>query len=319
MLNQKIAKMFFKMADILELEKVKWKPQAYRKAARFLESMKEDVYDIYGKNGMKGLDEIPGIGERIAKKIEEYIRTGKMKRYETLKKQVSSSYSELMNVRTLGPKKARFLNEKLGIKTIQQLKLAIKNEKLRSLKGFGKKSEKNISEEINFPKKTGKRYPYREAYSAALPIYNSLKKLSITNRIDFGGSLRRKERTIGDIDLLVVSDNPEKLIDEFTKLKQIRKVLTKGKTKAMVILKNNMQADILVVKPESYGAALQYYTGNKIHNINLRELARKKGFKLNEYGLFDRKTNRRLSSKTENDIYKKLGFKKAPKPEERKS
>jgi DNA polymerase (family 10) len=277
------------------------------------------VKDIYKKKGVKGLDEIPSIGESIAKKIEEYIKTGKMKGYEILKKQVPASYSTLMNVRTLGPKKARFLNDELGIKTIQQLKSAIKNRKLRSLHGFGEKSEKNISEEINFPKKTGKRYSYREAYSAALPICNSLKKLSITKRIDLGGSLRRKENTIGDIDILAISNNPEKLIDEFTKLKQIKKVLAKGKTKAMVILKNNMQADIRVVKPESYGAALQYYTGNKIHNINLREIARKKGLKLNEYGLFDRKTNKRIPSRTEDDIYKALGFKKTPKPEERKS
>ncbi|MFH1209703.1 MAG: helix-hairpin-helix domain-containing protein [archaeon] len=316
--NKEISDIFFEIADILEIEKVDWKPQAYRKAARTIRDMKEDIKEIYKREGTKGLDNIPGVGSGICKKIIEYIETGKIKEYERLKKGIPKGLDELMNIRSLGPRKVDYLNKKLNIKNLDDLKKALKEHRLRNLYGFGEKTENNLIQELNLPKKTVKRFPYKKAFKEANFILNKLKKSKEVQRIDIGGSLRRKEETIGDIDIIVASEKPEIVIEKFTSLKNVKRIISKGNKKAIVILKNNMQADIRIFNINGYGAALQYITGNKIHNIRMREIARKKGLKLNEYGLFNLKTGKMLKSNDEDSIYKELGFDKAPLPEERK-
>ncbi len=310
MKNQEIADIFYNMADILEILNVNWKPQAYRKAARSIESMNENIETIYEKKGLKGIDEIPGVGKSIAKKTEEYLKTGKIKEYENLKKKIPKGLDELMDVMGLGPKKVKKLFEELKIKNIKELKTALKKHKIESLEGFGKKSEENIEKSLELIKQRKKRLLLGEVYPIVKELIEYLKEKKETKKVEVAGSFRRMEETIGDIDILAVSNNGKKTIQDFIKFPEVKRVLAKGNTKGVVLLKNNLQCDLRVVKENQFGSALQYFTGNKPHNIELRKIAIKKGYKLNEYGLF--KNKKRVAGNTEKEIYKKLGFQYIP-------
>ncbi|MEM2933074.1 MAG: helix-hairpin-helix domain-containing protein [Candidatus Pacearchaeota archaeon] len=304
--NSEIAKIFFEMADILEMQNVQWKPQAYRRAAKAIDSLREDVEEIYRNYGLKGLKEIPGVGENLAKKIVEFIKTNKIKAYEKLKASIPAHVAELSQIPGIGPKKIKKLYQILHIKTLKDLEKALKQHKIAKLPGFGEKSEKAIIESLKIKKE--KRRPLEEVLPIANSIVKKLKKSGVVDKIDVAGSIRRKKETVRDIDILVTSENPKKVMDVFTTLPEVSKVLAKGPTKSAVILKQGIQADVRVVPEESYGAALMYFTGSKEHNIKMREIAMKKGYKLSEYGLFDRKTGKLLASKTEEEIYNKLGM-----------
>jgi DNA polymerase (family 10) len=308
MKNQLIAEIFYEMADILEMQEVQWKPRAYRRAARAIESLPEDIEDIYKLGGIKELEEIPGVGERIAKKIEEYLKTGKIKEYLKLKKSVPKHIDILMRVPGMGPKKAKMLFQELGISTIKQLEAAAKKHKIAELPRMGLKSEEDIIRGIEILKQGAERTLLGYALPIAKEIVTELKKLKEVDRIETAGSLRRMQETIRDIDILVASKKPPEVMEFFTKLKQVKTILAKGHTKSTVILNNGMQADVRVVPLESFGAALQYFTGSKEHNIALRQIAIKKGLKLSEYGVFNRKTNKAAAGKTEQDVYKILGL-----------
>jgi DNA polymerase (family 10) len=308
MLNQEIAKIFYEIADILELKNVEWKPRAYRKAAQELESLERDVSEIYYKNSIKGLMEIPGVGEALAKKISEYIETRHIKEYEKLKSSLPRGLYKLMNIMWLGPKKIKIFYQKLKIKNLKELESAIKKHKISRLEHFGEKSEKNIQKAIEIHKKGRGRFLLGEALPIAEEIVNELKKLKEVNKINIGGSLRRMQETIGDIDILVTSSNAKKVIDKYTTLSSVSRVLAKGPTKSMVILKDGIQSDIRVLENKNYAAALQYFTGNKEHNIALRSIASKKGLKLSEYGLFTKRNNKMIPLKDEKELYNKLGL-----------
>ncbi|MCL6500767.1 MAG: hypothetical protein K6T16_01890 [Candidatus Pacearchaeota archaeon] len=312
--NQEVARIFFEMADILEMQNVQWKPQAYRRAAKVIATMAEDVEKIYARKGLKGLEDIPGVGKNMANKIVEYLKTGKIKAHEKLKASVSAKVGELMEVQGLGPKKIKKLNLMLGIKTIKDLEKAIREHKIAKLPGFGEKSEADLAEALKMKKE--KRRPLQEVLPIAEHIVEELKKSQVVDKIDVAGSIRRKKETVRDIDILVATKNPSRVMDIFTSMPEVSKVLAKGPTKSAVILKNGIQADVRVVDKKSYGAALIYFTGSKEYNIRLREYAMKRGFKLSEYGLFDRKTGAFVVGATEEEIYKKLGLKYV-KPEER--
>lgn len=314
MKNQEIARIFFEMADILEMQNVQWKPQAYRKAARAITLLREDVEEIYKKYNLKGLEEIPGVGKNLAKKIVEYIKTGKIKAYEKLKKSIPAEIYELTQIPGIGPKKIKKLYQILHIKNIKDLEKALKQHKVAKLPGFGEKSEEDIVKGLEMKKE--KRLPLEEVLPLANQIVEELKKSKAVKKIDVAGSIRRRKATVRDIDIIVASDKPKEVIELFINLPQVSRVLAKGPTKSAVILKNNIQTDLRVVSEKSYGAALLYFTGSKDYNIKLREIAIKKGFKLNEYGLFDRATGKFVAGKTEEEIYKKLGL-KFVKPEER--
>ena len=308
MLNNEIAKLFYDLAEILDVLKVQWKPRAYKRAAQNLESLGYDVKEIYETKGIKGLIEIPGIGDGIAKKIIEFIEKGKISEYEELKNKVPKHFLELINISGLGAKKAEILNKRLGIENIKDLKKAIEQKKIRNLEGFGIKSEENILKGLNIFKKKSERV----LLSYALPIADSIKqileKVNGVKRIDIAGSLRRSRETVKDIDILAISTNP-RVIDTFCNLKNIKEIIAKGKTKATIFLEEGIEVDLRVVPEKSYGAALNYFTGSKEHNIALRQISIKKGFKLNEYGLFNRKTNKFIGGKTEEELYKLLRMK----------
>jgi DNA polymerase (family 10) len=316
MKNLDIAAMFYEIADILDIQDVKWKPRAYRQAARAIETLSVPIEDIYKKGGLKAIEELPGVGEGIGKKIEEYIKTGKMKKYEEVKASVPPHISLMMKIPGIGPKKVKKLNKELNIKSTEDLEKAAKQHRIADIPGFGEKSEREILEGIELVRQTKERIPLKKAEAAAKKIIDSLKVLKEVQNISAAGSLRRKKETVGDIDILIASEKPEKVIDAFTGMKSVKKVLGKGQTKASVILKNGIQSDLRVLKPESWGSGLLYFTGSKNYNIEMRKIAIKKGMRLSEYGLFDKQTGKMIAGKTEEEVCKKLGVKWV-RPEER--
>lgn len=306
MKNQEIANIFYEIADFLEMEGVKFKPYAYQKAGLALETLEKDIEEIYKKGERSALLKIPGVGENIAEKIEEYLKTGKIKYYQDLKKKTPVNIKELTAVEGLGPKKVKVLYQKLGIKNLKDLEKAAKTHKICSLFGFDEKTEKNILEGITFLKKSKGRFLLGEILPRAKEVYQKLKDLKEVERIDPAGSLRRMKETIGDVDFLVVSKNPEKVMDFFISLPGIVKVWAKGPTKSSVRMKEGFDMDIRIVPAKSYGSALQYFTGSKEHNIAIRKIAIDKGFKLSEYGLF--RGGKMIAGKNEEEIYKTLGM-----------
>jgi len=297
MVNQEIANIFYEIALYFEMQDVAFKPQAYEKVALVLETLSEDVEDIYMKKGIEALEQLPGVGKNIAKKIVEYIRTGKIKEYEKLKKKVPVNLGELIRVEGLGPKKIKVLYQKLKIKNLKDLEKAAKSSKISPLFGFGPKTEKNILEGIAFLKRSKGRFLLGEILPSVRKICEKLKNLKEVKKISMAGSLRRMKETIGDVDFLVISDKPEKVMDFFVFLPGVVKVWGHGATKSSVRMKNGYDMDIRVVPEKSFGSALQYFTGSKEHNIVTRKIAIDKGLKLNEYGI-----------KTEEEVYKMLGL-----------
>ena len=314
--NREIAELFYEAADILEYQQIEWKPRAYRKAAQMIENLGEDVEKIYERKGKEGLNEIPGVGEAIADHIAEYLETGKVEKFEKLKEKAPSGTVELMEIRGLGAKKMKKLADALGIKTLLDLENAIKDHKIRRLEGFGEKSEENIAKAIEQYERghdrinLGKALPLAEEIIAALKARcESPCKIDLS-KIIYTGSLRRLKETIGDIDILAEAGREEalKVMDAFVSLPEVEQVVLKGSTKSSVILKEGTSIDLRVVPPESYGAALQYFTGSKEHNIELRNIAIREGYKLSEYGLYLKNSGKQVAGKSEEEVYNKLGL-----------
>lgn len=310
MVNQEIAKIFNEIAEYFAMDNVPFKPQAYEKAALNLEALSSDVSDIYKREGLKGLEDIPGIGQGMAEKIEEYIKTGKIKEYEKMKKKMPVDLQELSRVEGLGPKRIKVLYEELKIKNLKDLEKAIESHKIDKIEGFGEKTEENIMKGLNFLKGTGGRFVLGYVLPQIDEIIKKLKELKEVEQIEVAGSVRRRKETIGDADILITSKNPGKVMDVFVSLPDVSDILVHGQTKSMIRLKNGLEVDLRVVEPESFGAALQYFTGDKNHNVKVRKIAQDKGYKLNEYGLFKKEKNKeiKIAGKTEEEIYEKLGM-----------
>ena len=305
MINSEVSRILYEMAEMLDIQGVEWKPRAYKKAAQVIESLSKDLTDIYKEGGIKALIALPGIGEGIAKKIVQFIETGRIKDFEKLKKEIPVDIKGLMLVEGLGPKTIKRLYMELNVKNLGDLEKAAKSGKISRLEGFKKKTEENILEAIKFARQSGKRKTLGYALPIAEEILNYLKKFKSINNAELAGSIRRKKETIGDIDILVTSSKPNETMDYFTDMKGITRVISKGQTKSTVIYKG-MEVDVRVLKPDQFGSALNYFTGNKNHNIALRKIAIKRGFKLSEYGLFRGKE--KICGKTEKEIYEKLGM-----------
>ena len=318
MLNQDLAKIFYEMAQYLDMEEnaVPFKSIAFKKVAVNLESLNEDAGNIYKKGGLKALMEIPGVGEGIAFKIEEYLKTGKIKELAALKKKTPVDLEELIRVEGLGTRKVKILYQKLGVRNIKDLEKAAKTRKIAPLFGFGEKTEKNILEGIEFLKRSRGRFLLGEILPKVKEIESALKNLKEAERVEACGSVRRGKETIGDVDFLVASDKPKKIMDFFVSLSGVVKIWGKGATKASVRTRDGFDMDIRVVPRKSYGAALQYFTGSKEHNIVLRKIAINKGYKLSEYGLF--RNSKMIAGESEKEIYEKLGLQWIP-PEMREN
>jgi len=306
MKNKEIAKIFYEIADYLQMEEVAFKPYAYQKVAIILEALEEDVEEIYKKGGKAALDKIPGVGKSIAEKIEEYLKTGKIKYYEKFKKRLPINLEEIIAVEGMGPKRAKTLYQKLGIRNLKDLEKAAKVHKIAPLFGFGEKTEKNILEGIAFLKRSKGRFLLGDILPKAREIEAKLKNLKEVEKVSLAGSLRRRKETIGDIDILVVTKKPKKVMDFFTSLPGIIKIWGKGATKSSIRLKEGFDVDVRVVAKKSYGSALQYFTGSKEHNIVTRKIAIDKGLKLNEYGVF--KGRKMIAGWSEAGVYRAIGL-----------
>ncbi|TRZ64783.1 MAG: DNA polymerase/3'-5' exonuclease PolX [Spirochaetia bacterium] len=315
MTNQEIAKIFQNIALYFEMDGVSFKPQAYEKAAINLETLSEDVKDIYKKGGREALEEIPGVGKNIADKIIEYIKTGKIKEYQALKKKTPVNIEELISVEGIGPKGVKYLYKKLKIKNLKDLERAAKAGKIRNLPNFGEKKEQNILEGIEFLKRSKGRFLLGEILPRVQEIIFRLKKLKEVKQISEAGSVRRRKETIGDVDVLVTSSNPKKVVDYFVSMPGVVKIWGRGPTKASIRLNDGfdphtkdfgvgVDVDLRVLSDRQFGSALQYFTGSKEHNIVLRKIAIDNGLKLSEYGLF--RGPKIIAGKTEKEIYKTL-------------
>jgi len=314
--NFEVANILKEIAVFLEMDDVQFKPRAYEKAARSIEASQEDVEEIYKKGGIKALMEIPGVGKSIAEKIEELIKTGKIKYYEELREKVPVDLESLSGIEGLGPKTIKILWTELKIKNIDDLEKAALAHKISKLPGFKEKTEQNILKGIEFAKRSKGRYILGFTLPLIRDIENRLKSLPETKRVVVSGSVRRMKETIGDADFLVISDNPQKVMDFFVSMPEVVNIIGKGETKSSVKLKTGMDVDVRVVPEESFGAALQYFTGSKDHNVALRRIAQEKGWKLSEYGLFD--GDKQIAGKTEEGVYEKLGLQWIP-PEMREN
>ena len=306
MKNHEVAKILAEIGEYLDMQNVPFKPRAYEKVAGVVDGLEEDIAVTYERGGIKALGEIPGVGVSIAEKIEEYLETGRIKYYEELKKKTPVDLSTLTQVEGLGPKKIKKLYEELRIKNLDDLEKAAKAGKIRKLESFGVTSEENILKGIEFLRKSGGRFILGFAMPTVKEIEDRLGRLKEVKRVVVAGSVRRMKETIGDVDVLVVSSKPAPVMDYFTSMPEVINVYAKGDTKSAIKIKNGLDVDLRVVPVESFGAALNYFTGSKDHNVALRRIAMDKGYKLNEYGLFRGK--KQVAGKSEEEVYETLGL-----------
>ena len=310
MKNPEVARILRNISIFLDMDDVPFKPRAYEKAALSIEAVEEDVEEIYKKSGIKGLKQIPGVGASIAEKIEEYIKTGKLQYYEELKRKVPVDLENLSGIEGLGPKKIKVLWDKLQIRNMDDLEKAALEHKISALPHFKKKTEENIVRSIEFAKKSRGRYILGFTLPLIRSIEERLRKVPDVKKAVASGSVRRMKETVGDVDFLVLTEDSSKVMEFFISMPEVIQIIEKGKTKSAVKLKTGMNADIRALPEKSFGAALQYFTGNKDHNIALRRIAQDKGWKLSEYGLFQKEVQ--IAGRTEEEVYEKLGLKWIP-------
>ena len=304
--NIEISKIFNDIVNILKIkDENRFKIRAYERVAATIENLPMEVETLYN---LGKLDEIPGVGEAISKKIEELIKTGKLEYYENLKQKIPSGVLELLNIPEIGPRKAKLFYEELDIDNVEKLEKAAREHKLQTLPGMGEKAEKKILKGIQLINEGKQRTLLGIALPIAEKMVMQLKSLPEIDQIDIAGSLRRRKDTIGDIDILVSSNHPEKVMEQFTHLPEVKEVLAEGLTKSAILTQQNVHVDLRVVELDSFGAAMQYFTGSKAHNVRLREMAVKKGLKINEYGVFQARNNKKIAGKEEQEIYRKLGL-----------
>lgn len=304
MKHKELADLFEKMADILEFkDENPFKISAYRKASRILRDLTQDVEEISKKGELKN---IPGIGEGMAQKIEEYLKTGKVSKYEEVRKEVPDELIAIMRIPGMGPKTLALIHKERRIESLSQLDKAVEDGSLIGLPGMGEKKVENIRRGIQLLKQSKGRMNLGMAFPVAKRIVEALRERTGSKKIEWAGSLRRMRENIGDIDILATGPDREKIVHAFTHLPEVKEVLASGETKASVIVEGGLQIDLRVVEEDSYGAALQYFTGSKGHNIHLRGIARARGIKINEYGVF--KGEKKIGGKEEKDVYKALGM-----------
>ena len=304
MKNKELANLFEKMADILEFKgENPFKISAYRKASRIIGDLTQDIEEITEKGDLKN---IPGIGEGMAQKIVEYLKTGKVSKFEEVRKGVPEELIAIMDIPGMGPKTLSMLHKEKGISNLSQLEKALEDGSLLGLFGMGEKKIENIKRGIRLLKQSKGRMNLGLAFPVAKQIVETLRYKTGSKKIEWAGSLRRMKENIGDIDILATGPDKKKIFQVFTHLSEIKEVLASGETKASVIVEGGTQVDLRVVEEDSYGAALQYFTGSKGHNIHLRGIAKAKGIKINEYGVF--KGKKKIAGKDEKDVYRVLGM-----------
>lgn len=310
--NNDLAQVLKEMGLRHQMDGIAFKPQAYERAAWSVGALDRPLVDLYVEGGLKAIQKVDSVGKGIAQRLEELIKTGVMADLEAMRKDFPVDIFGLMAIEGIGAKKVKKLYEGLGVTNVEQLAEAARAERVRELPGFGEKSEQQILRHVELLSQTQGRWPIGEVRDIAIGIQDDLLALPYVEKACVAGSMRRFRETIGDIDILVVSPQHEKVMDYFAELPGVAEVFSKGETKTMVRLAVGLDADCRVVDKESFGAALLYFTGSKHHNIVLRQIAIKLGYKLNEYGIFeiDEETEeeKNLGGETEEAVYGLLGL-----------
>ncbi|NIA11216.1 MAG: DNA polymerase/3'-5' exonuclease PolX [Nitrospiraceae bacterium] len=303
--NSDVARIFYRMASLSQfLDENPFKTRAYEKAARNIESLDVDIKQLSGEGK---LETVPGIGKVIAKKITEVLETGTCKQYEEMKSEVPVDIFQLLDIPGIGPKTIQLVYTHLGVTTLDELEKAAIEHRIRKLPRMGAKQEEKILRSIRRSKGREKRTPLGMALPVAEAVMEYLKQCPDAENITPTGSLRRHKETVGDIDFIATSSHPESVIRAFTAIPEVTEVIGSGTTKASVIFRD-IQIDLRIVDRSSFGSLLQHFTGSKAHNIRLREIAVKKGFKLSEYGITDQKTGTLMPCEKEDEVYQRLGL-----------
>ncbi|HLD08294.1 MAG TPA: DNA polymerase/3'-5' exonuclease PolX [Candidatus Peribacterales bacterium] len=312
MTNAEIAAVFARIALILDLQgENPFRVRAYERAAVMIQNLSMDLRRIYEKEGVKGLQELPGIGKDLSEKIEEMIKTGKLTFLTKLEKKVPIGLLQLMEIEGIGPKRTKQLYEKFKIKDLTDLEKLIASGKIEKLPGWGKKSVENLLRGIDQRSRVKGRLPIGEVWSLAQVIAEALRKTKLCTQVEIAGSLRRGRDTIGDLDFLVASTKPDKVMEAFCNLPEVESITAKGETKSTVFLKAGLDADLRVVDAEVFGAALHYFTGSKDHNVHIRKIGIEKGLTISEYGVYKgtaKNKGKLIASRTEEDVYKAVGL-----------
>ncbi len=301
--NVELARRLNEIADLLDLGGERFKPEAYRRAARTIESLVEDVRDVAARGELESL---PGVGEAIAEKAREFLRDGRIGYHERLRQQFSQGLLDLLGLPGLGPKTVRRFSVELGVEGPAELQRAIEQGRLDGLKGFGARRIELLRAALASASTAGRRTPLAAAFVTATAILRHLTERAPVDRVALAGSLRRRREHVGDLDILATSREPEKVFDAFSALPGISEVRLRGGTKETVVVDGGLQVDLRVVAPAAFGAALQYFTGSKDHNVHLRTLARDLGLKVNEYGVY--RGEERIAGATEEEVYSALGL-----------
>jgi len=306
--NTDIANLFSTIADLLEISGDNpFRIRSYRNGARTIEGLPYSLISVVERDEA-GLEEIPGIGKGLHEKIVEILKTGKCSLYDELLKKLPPTLLDLLDIPGLGPKKIKVLYEGAGIKTMDALEKAAKEGRLRAFPGMGEKSEANILLSIEAVRKRSGRSNISKALAKAEALVGYIKGIPGVTRAIHAGSLRRWKETIGDIDILVACADALEVMEKFVTHPEVERVLAKGETKSSALFANHLQVDVRVIDEKSFGAALQYFTGSREHNVALRLRAKKRGLKISEYGVFSEKDGSRVAGKEEADIYKAIGL-----------
>jgi DNA polymerase (family 10) len=306
MTNVEIAGLLAEVADLLEIKgENPFRIRAYRRAAQALEGLAEEVGRLHERGALL---EVPGIGKDLAGKIDEALRTGRIEYLERLREEIPAGVRELTRIHGVGPKTAKLLYEQVGVDSVERLEDLAREHRLAGLPGIQAKTEENILKGIAVWRSGRERMPLGSACGLADAIVSRLRALPSVERIEVAGSLRRMRETVKDIDLLVTSDSPAPVMEALVGLPNVAEVLVRGETKTSVRLRENIQVDLRVVEPACFGAALQYFTGSKQHNIRVRELAQRQGLTVNEYGVVRESTGERVAARTEEEVYRAVGL-----------
>jgi DNA polymerase (family 10) len=303
--NSEVASFFDQIADMLSIEGAnRFRIRAYENAARTIESLPRSIEDMVEND--EDLTALPGVGKEIAEKIREIVKTGRLTFLDEIAKRTPLELRKMLELTGVGPRKVQVLYTELGIRSLAQLEEAARAGKIQSLEGFGKKSEENILKELLKKKDAEVRILRDEAEEIAEPLLAALRSLELVQRVEAAGSYRRKRETVGDLDILATASDGKGVMEHFVGYEDVQEVVSRGETRTTVLLRGEFQVDLRVVPDESYGAALLYFTGSKAHNIVLRQMALDRGWKINEYGVFE--GERRIAGATEEEIYALLGL-----------
>jgi len=304
--NFELARLFYEMATLLEVRNESvFRVRAYQRAARMLESLTEDLATVTARGG---LQKLPGIGKDLAARIDEFLRTGRLAQLDAMRTDLPPRFLTLLEIRGLGPRTAKLLWDRLGVDTVERLEELCRTKEILQVDGIREKTCENILKGIAIWRAGRTRALLPKARAVAEHVAEALRAHGGVERLEVAGSLRRMRETVKDVDILVTSTDPKRVIDTLTSLPSVIEVIARGDTKASVRHQDGLQVDLRVVEPEAFGSALQYFTGSQSHNVRVRELAKRRGLTISEYGVFEEKSGRRVAGGTEEDVYATVGL-----------